>query len=246
MLPRQRQSIPVSGHGSNVRSRVAPSPLHMPKLITEQSSESSGDEERQLPTPSRNRGNNNMRPHPPGFKELHIYLIGGLKTFRRHRKTADDNTRAKWFSWFLTGPAKTTWQCSLKPEDKDSWLKIKQGQYGVHMNPQTAYQWCHGLQYEYSGSVQDLVNSMREYQKMALQKLKDKTLESILWNKIPIELQQELKEIPDAGSVQVLLQKLLRAEAAAAERKWRSKGQKPSSVKDSERTPRKPVDRQDD
>jgi len=84
---------------------------------------------------------------------------------------------------------------------------------------------------------------MREYQRMALQKLKDETLESILWNKVPIELQQELKEIPDNGSVQVLLQKLLRAEAAVAERKQRSKGQKPSSVKDSERTPHKPVDR---
>ena len=71
MLSRQRQSIPVSGHGNNVQSRVVTSPLHMPELITEQSSESSGDEERQLPTPSRSRGSRNTRPHPPGFKEIY-------------------------------------------------------------------------------------------------------------------------------------------------------------------------------
>ena len=82
------------------------------------------------------------------------------------------------------------------------------------MNPRTAYQRCHELQYEHFGSVQGLVDAMREYQRMAPQKLKDETLESILWNKVPIELQQELKEIPDDGSVQVLLQKLLCAEAA--------------------------------
>ena len=39
-----------------------------------------------------------------------------------------------------------------------------------------------------------------------------------MWNKVPIELQQEIKEITD-GSVQELLMKLLRAESAVAERK---------------------------
>ena len=111
------------------------------------------------------------------------------------------------------------------------------------MNPRTAYQRCHELQYEQFGSVQGLVDAMREYQRMAPQKLKDETLESILWNKVPVELQQELKEIPDDGSVQVLLQKLLRAEAAVAERKRRSTGQKPKIVRDSDRTPRKPFER---
>ena len=51
---------------------------------------------------------------------------------------------------------------------------------------------------------------------MAPHKLTDGTLESILWNKVPIELQQELKEITD-GSVQELLQRLLRAEAVLVE-----------------------------
>ena len=63
---------------------------------------------------------------------------------------------------------------------------------------------------------------MREYQRMAPEKLSDSTLESILWNKIPIELQQEVKEITDV-SVQKLLMKLLRAEAVVAERKRRSR-----------------------
>ena len=68
--------------------------------------------------------------------------------------------------------------------------------------------------------VQGLMNAMRDYQRMAPRKLTDDTLESILWNKVPLELQQEVKEITD-GSVQEL-QKLLRAESVVAERKRRS------------------------
>ena len=45
-------------------------------------------------------------------------------------------------------------------------------------------------------------------------------MESILWNKVLLELQQELKEIPD-GSVQELLQKLLCAEITIQERELR-------------------------
>jgi len=52
---------------------------------------------------------------------------------------------------------------------------------------------------------------------MALRKLTDETLELILWNKVPVELQQEVKEITD-GSVQELLHRLLRAEATLQER----------------------------
>ena len=52
------------------------------------------------------------------------------------------------------------------------------------------------------------------------QKLRDETLESIPWNKVLVELQQEVKEITD-GSVQELLQKLLKAETVLAERKRR-------------------------
>ena len=62
---------------------------------------------------------------------------------------------------------------------------------------------------------------MRDYQRMAPTKLTDETLESILWNKAPVELQREVREIPD-GSVQELLQRLLRAEEVVAERKRRS------------------------
>ena len=62
---------------------------------------------------------------------------------------------------------------------------------------------------------------MREYQRMAPERLSDSILESILWNKVPVELQKEVGEITD-GSVQELLMKLLRAESVVAERKRRS------------------------
>ena len=51
---------------------------------------------------------------------------------------------------------------------------------------------------------------------MASDKLTDSTLESILWNKVPVELQKEVKEI--TGSMQELLQKLFRAESVIAKR----------------------------
>lgn len=78
------------------------------------------------------------------------------------------------------------------------------GQYGVHLDRRTAYQRCHELTYDQFGSAQGLLNTMRDYQRMAPYKLTDETLESILWNKVPIELQKEVKEITD-GSVQELL-----------------------------------------
>jgi len=46
---------------------------------------------------------------------------------------------------------------------------------------------------------------------VAPRKLTDETLESIFWNKVPVELQKEMKEITD-GSIQKLLYRLLRAE----------------------------------
>ena len=100
-------------------------------------------------------------------------------------------------------------------------MSVYKGQHGVHMDPQTAYQRCHELQYSHFMSVQGLMKAMHDYQRMAPHKLTDDTLESILWNKVPVELQQEVKEITD-GSVQELMQKLLRAESVIAERKRRS------------------------
>ena len=64
---------------------------------------------------------------------------------------------------------------------------------------------------------------MRDYQRMAPQKLTDTVLESILWNKVPVKLQKEVKEITD-GSVQELLQKLLKAESVVEERDRRVPG----------------------
>ena len=131
-----------------------------------------------------------------------------------------DVERARWFSWFLAGSAKVTWQRTVKSEDKTSWQKIIEvfrGQYGVHMDPRTAYQRCHDLQYDSFGSVQGLLEAMRDYQRMAPQKLSDANLESILWNKIPIKLQKEVGQLTE-GSLQELFQKLLKAEEIVRER----------------------------
>ena len=50
-------------------------------------------------------------------------------------------------------------------------------------------------------------------------------LESILWNKVPVELQREVKEITTEGSVHELLQKLLRLEAMIQERARQEKAE---------------------
>ena len=89
------------------------------------------------------------------------------------------------------------------------------------MDPRTAYQRCNELQYDQFKSVQGLVDSMRDYQRMAPQNLTDTVLESILWNKVPVKLQREVKEITD-GSVQELLQRLLKAESIVEERERRA------------------------
>ena len=84
---------------------------------------------------------------------------------------------------------------TVKTEDKTSWQKIVEifrGQYGIHMDPRIAYQRCHDLQYDGFGSVQGLLEAMRDYQRMAPQKLSDANLESILCNKVSIKLQKKL------------------------------------------------------
>ena len=141
-------------------------------------------------------------------------------------ETTDDftwssDTRAKWFSWFVEGPAKATWQRTLSAEERGSCRvsikKIFQGQYGTHMDPRTAYLRCHELQYEELGSVQALLEGMREYQRLAPDKLSDTNLESILWNKVPVTLQKEVGEMKE-WSLQELFQRLLKAEARVQER----------------------------
>ena len=102
-------------------------------------------------------------------------------------------------------------------EQKSLWEAIATvfcGQHGIHLDPHAAYQRCHKLQYENYGSAQGLLNAMRDFQQMAPVKLTDSTLKSILWNKMPVELQREAKEF--TVSVQELLQKLLRAESVIA------------------------------
>ena len=113
-------------------------------------------------------------------------------------------------------------------------------QYGIHIDPRTAYQRCQELHYDQFHSVQGLMSAMREYQRMAPTMLTDAVMESILWNKVPVTLQQEIKEW-SVGNVQVLLQKLLRAEQVVQERNRRfnkeQRGQTLASRKARERPP---------
>ena len=76
---------------------------------------------------------------PPGFKELHEQVTkftgDGKENFEvwladYYEVTGDcgwtDQLRARWFSWFLAGAAKHTWQRTLTAEDKASWTSIVQ------------------------------------------------------------------------------------------------------------------------
>ena len=85
------------------------------------------------------------------------------------------------------------------------------------MDPRTAYQQYNDLQYSQFGSAQGLLDAMRDFQRMAPSKLSDEVLEAIQWNKAPVELQREIKEIT-VGSVQELLHKLLHAVSTLQER----------------------------
>ena len=193
----------------------------------ESSSDENSDEGSTISQAS-GRQSHKANQHPPGFKEIRsrVDKFTGKQAeedfelwFTDFEEATSaygwsDDQKAGWFSWFISGPAKATWQRTLTAEQKTSWETIVQtfrGQYGIHLDPRVAYQRCHELQYERYGSAQGLLNAMRDFQRMAPEKLTDNILESILRNKVPVELQQEVKEI--SGSVQELLQKLLRAES---------------------------------
>ena len=103
--------------------------------------------------------------HPPGFKEVRTRVKcfsgkTGQDDFQLwledyEEASSDykwsDKDRARWFSWFIEGPSKVTWQRTLKSTEKSSWeqiVTIYKGQYGIHLDPYTAYQRCHELRYE--------------------------------------------------------------------------------------------------
>ena len=72
----------------------------------------------------------------------------------------------------------------LKPNVEYIW--IQEQHTSVAMNCNTDYQF---------GSVQELISALRDYQRMEVCYITDSMLESILWNKVPVSLQQEIKEI---------------------------------------------------
>ena len=122
--------------------------------------------------------------HPPGFKEVRSrvdkftgkqaddYFELWLTDFEEATTAYEWSNEQKsgWFSWFIGGPAKATWQRTLTVEQKSSWeaiVTVFRGQYGIHLDPRAAYQRCHELQYESYGSAQGLLNAMRDFQRMA-------------------------------------------------------------------------------
>ena len=235
-LSRQLTHVSVASNTSATVETDPPPETSEPLL---EDDESSSSEDSSVTSRESRRRAKRVDPYPPGFKALidRVGKFSGAKGIAGDFEAWledfveatgdcnwDDGSRAKWFSWFLTGPAKASWQHTLKTEDKSQWERIKEvfkGEYGIHLDPRTAYQRCHELRYEQFGSAQSLLTAMREYQRIAPHKLTDVCLESILWNKVPIELQKEVKEITTDGSVQELLQKLMQAEAVVQERKRR-------------------------
>ena len=81
---------------------------------------------------------------PQGFKDLRFRIDkfsgkGGNDDFEvwvedYKEATTDrgwtDEQRARWFLWFLSSPAKATWQQSLKDTDKASWERIVEVYHG--------------------------------------------------------------------------------------------------------------------
>ena len=231
-VPRSVSANKVAAENS-LSSTLTSTQSDGPPSLIDTESEHSGDD--QYPATVLRRARTSL--NPPGFKELstRVSKFSGEKASDNFEIWLDDFSgdcgwkdpdRARWFSWFLTGAANASWLHSLKPADKTRWdtiVAVFKGEYGVHLDPRTAYQHCHELRYDQFGSSQGLLAAMQEYQHMAPQKLTDVCLESILWNKVPVKLQQEVKEIPTDGSVNAFLQKLLRAEAVIQERPWRAK-----------------------
>jgi len=137
-----------------------------PSLVDSENDDSSENEVVQPPR----RRTRTMDLHPPGFKVLitRVSKFSGGKAADNFEvwledyieATGDcgwsDQQRAQWFSWFLAGPAKSTWMHSMRSTDKTNWeaiVKVFKGEYGIHLDPRTAYQCCHELQYEQFGSV---------------------------------------------------------------------------------------------
>ena len=54
----------------------------------------------------------------------------------------NDKQKAGWFLWFLSRPAKATWQRILTVEQRFSWkviILVFRGQYRIHLDPRVAY-----------------------------------------------------------------------------------------------------------
>ena len=115
---------------------------------------------------------------PPTFRALinRVSTFSGASDFvawlddfveSTHDCGWDDNNRANWFSWFLAGPAKVSWQHTLKPAEKITMeTNDRNVQRRVWYSTRSLYglSCCHELSYEHFDSAKVLLTAMREHQ----------------------------------------------------------------------------------
>ena len=73
------------------------------------------------------------------------------------------------------------------------------------MDTWTAFLRCHELHYEELGSVQVLLEVMREYQCLALKKLSNANLKFILWNWVLVVLQKEVERLVTSRTISEII-----------------------------------------
>ena len=129
----KREPLPSDVQEENVSDQQS-SEEH--KLLGSESGGSSNNSRQSRPPQRETRRED---PYPPGFSALlnRINKLSGDKGAGDFEAWLDDyveatnvcnwdaKNRAKWFSWFLTGPAKASWQHTLKPAEKLQWERIK-------------------------------------------------------------------------------------------------------------------------
>ena len=127
-LVKQEVSMISGDAGNPLNSSLVSGP---PSLVDSENDDSSENEVVQPPR----RRTRTMDLHPPGFKVLitRVSKFSGGKAADNFEvwledyieATGDcgwsDQQRAQWFSWFLAGPAKSTWMHSMRSTDKTNW-----------------------------------------------------------------------------------------------------------------------------
>ena len=103
------------------------------------------------------------------------------------------------------------------------------------MDPRTAYLRCHELQYQDFKSAQELLEALKDYQRMAPDQLSSNNLISILCcgTRYQLPCRRRWERLKIGLFKSYILQRLLRAEARIEEMKRRNKGNDWSKVRKS-------------